>query len=54
MYEELTTEGRVCIVFYRDLGECEEDREGASMHWLFFITFPGLFGFCALVSELLF
>lgn len=39
---------------YKDLGECEEDKEGACVHWLFFTTFSNLFGFCVLVSELLF
>lgn len=54
MYEGLTTEECVGIVCYNDLGKCEEDKEGACVCWLFFITFPCLFFFCALVSELLF
>lgn len=35
----------VCIVCYRDLGKCEEDKKGACMCWLFFIIFPSLFIF---------
>jgi len=37
MYERLTTEECVCKVCYEDLGECEEDKEGACVCWLFYI-----------------
>ena len=36
MYKGLTTGECICMVYYQDLGECEEDEEGAHMLQLFF------------------